>query len=38
MVAVVDAAGERVTEYSYDPFGKLEDDENEWLKIVFGIS
>ena len=37
VVAVVDAAGERVTEYSYDPFGKLEDDENEWLKILFGI-
>ena len=37
VVAVVDTAGEIVTEYSYDPFGKLEDDENEWLKILFGI-
>ena len=37
MVAVVDTAGEIITEYSYDPFGKLEDDENEWLKILFGI-
>ena len=26
------------TEYDYDPFGKLEDDESEWLKILFGIS
>ena len=37
VVAVVDTAGEIVTEYSYDSFGKLEDDENEWLKILFGI-
>ena len=37
VVAVVDTAGEIITEYSYDPFGKLEDDENEWLKILFGI-
>ena len=26
------------TEYDYDPFGNLEDDENEGLKILFGIS
>ena len=37
VVAVVDTAGEIITEYSYDPFGKLENDENEWLKILFGI-
>ena len=37
MVAVADVAGKVITEYDYDPFGKLEDDENEWLKILFGI-
>ncbi len=37
VVAVADVAGKVITEYDYDPFGKLEDDENEWLKILFGI-
>ena len=37
VVAVVDVAGKVITEYNYDPFGKLEEDENEWLKILFGI-
>ena len=37
VVAVADVAGKVITEYEYDPFGKLEDDENEWLKILFGI-
>ena len=37
VVAVADVAGKVITEYDYDPFGKLEDDENEWLKILFGV-
>lgn len=25
------------TEYDYDPFGKLEDDENEWMKLQYVV-
>ena len=37
VVAVVDGFGETLKTYKYDAFGGLEEDGNEWLKILFGV-
>ena len=38
VVAVVDGFGETLKTYKYDVFGGLEEDGNEWLKILFGVN
>ena len=38
VVAVVDGFGETLKTYKYDAFGGLEEDGNEWLKILFGVN